>query len=91
MVYIRFARGCSNVSIFNNRSPYLTAKLLKQGYQYHKLRKAISKFYPRHSAVIVKSNVGLKTLLQRSISEPVFYEELKRSIGKLSVVFTSKR
>ena len=35
---IRFARVCSRVEGFNNKS--LTAKLLRQGYRYHKLRKA---------------------------------------------------
>ena len=39
---IRFARVCSNVDDFNNRSSFLTAKLLKQGYRYHKIRKAFS-------------------------------------------------
>ena len=37
---IRFARVCSNVDDFNNRNLFLTAKLLKQGYRYHKIRKA---------------------------------------------------
>ena len=36
---IRFARVCSNVDDFNNRNLFLTAKLLKQGYQYHKFEK----------------------------------------------------
>ena len=30
---IRFARVCSNVNDFNNRTLFLTAKLLKQGYR----------------------------------------------------------
>ena len=51
---IRFARVCSNVDDFNNRNFFLTAKLLKQGYGYHKIRKAFSKFYRRHSELIVK-------------------------------------
>ena len=34
--YIRFARVCSNVDDFNNRNLFLTAKLSKQGYRYHK-------------------------------------------------------
>ena len=55
---IRFARVCSNVDDFNNRNLFLTAKLLKQGYRYHKLRKAFSKFYHRHSELIVKYNIG---------------------------------
>ena len=72
MVLIRFARVCSNVDDFNNRNLFLTAKLLKQGYRYHKNRKAFSKFYYRHSGLIVKYNIGFKTLLQQGISEPIF-------------------
>ena len=34
---IGFARVCSNVNDFNNRNLFLTAKLLKQGYRYHKI------------------------------------------------------
>ena len=34
---ISFARVCSNVDDFNNRNIFLTAKLLKQGYRYHKI------------------------------------------------------
>ena len=50
---IRFARVCSNVDDFNNRNLFLTAKLLKQGYRYHKIRKAFSKFYHRHPELFV--------------------------------------
>ena len=60
---IRFARASSNVSDFNCRNKALTAKLLKQGYRYHKLRKAFSKFYRRHSELVVKYNVSLWKLL----------------------------
>ena len=83
---IRFARVCSNVDGFNNRNLFLTANLLKQGYRYHIIRKAFSKFYHRHSELIVKYNIGLKTLLQQGISEPIFYGDLvykvKRIVGK---------
>ena len=83
---IRFARVCSNVDDFNNRNLFLTAKLLKQGNRYHKIRKAFSKFYHRHSEFIIKYNIGLKTLLQQGISEPIFYGDLvykfKRIVGK---------
>ena len=34
---IRFARVCNNVADFNPRNKCLTAKLLQQGYRYHKL------------------------------------------------------
>ena len=37
---IRFARVCSRVDDFNNRNTICLQRLLKQGYQYHKLRKA---------------------------------------------------
>ena len=57
---IRFARASSLVTDFNNRNKFLTAKLLKQGYQYQKLRKAISKFYRRHFDLIEKHHVSLK-------------------------------
>ena len=71
---------------FNNKNLFLTAKLLKQGYGYHKIRKAFSKFYHRHSELIVKYNIGLKTLQQQGISEPIFYGDLvykfKRIVGK---------
>ena len=67
---------CSNVDDFNNRNLLLTAKLLKQGHRYHKIRKAFSKFYHRHSELIVKYNIGLKTLLQQGISESIFYGDL---------------
>ena len=77
---------CSNADDFNNRNLFLTSKLLKQGYRYHKIRKAFSKFYHRHSEFIVKCNIGLKTLLQEGISEPIFYGDLvykfKRIVGK---------
>ena len=72
---IRFARVCSNVDDFKNRNLFLTAKLLKQGYRYNKLRKAFSKFYHRHSELIVKYNIRLKTLLQQDIPEPIFYDD----------------
>ena len=82
---IRFVRVCSNVDDFNKRNLFLTAKLLKQGYRCHKIRKAFSKFYRRHSELIVKYNIGLKTLLQQGISEPIFYGDLvykfKRIVG----------
>ena len=42
---IRFARVSSHVDDFNTwKNKVLTAKLLRQGYRYHKLRKAFSTF-----------------------------------------------
>ena len=54
----------------------LTAKLLQQGYRYHKLRKTFSKFYRRHYELVSKFSVGLKPLLQHGLSEPEFYGDL---------------
>ena len=50
---------CSNVNDFNNRNLLLTAELLKQGDNYNKIRKAFSKFYHRHSELLVEYNIGL--------------------------------
>ena len=78
---------CSNVEAFNNRNLFLTAKLSKQGHRYHKIRKALSKFYHRHSELVVRYNIGLKTLLQQGISDPILYGDFvykfKRIDGKL--------
>ena len=73
---IRFARVSSHVADFNARNKSLTAKLLQQGYRYHKLRKTFSKFYRRHYELVSKFNVGLKTLLHQGLSEPEFYGNL---------------
>ena len=73
---IRFARVCSYVEDFNNRNLYLTAKLLNKVIDVIKIQKAFSKFY----------NIGLKTLLQQGISEPIFYGDFvykfKQIVGK---------
>ena len=76
---IRFARVCSNVDDFNNRNLFLTAKLFKQGYRYHKIRNAFSKFYHRHSELIVKYNIGIKTLLQQGIHHETPGRQIKQS------------
>ena len=55
---------------------FKTAKLFKQGYWYHKLKKVFSKFYRRHYELISKFNVGLKSLLHQGLSEPEFYSDL---------------
>ena len=65
--FIRFMRVSSDVSEFKNRNQNLTATLLKQGYRYHKTRKAFPKFYHRHSEKIVKYNRGLKFHLEQGI------------------------
>ena len=70
---IRFARVSSHVDDFNTRNKVLAAKLLRQGYRYHKLRKAFSKFYRRHFDIVSKYNVGFKTLLLQGLSDPEFH------------------
>ena len=75
---------CSNVD--DNRNLLLTAKLLKQGYRYHKIRKAFSKFYHRHSELIVKYTIGLKLFCNKAYQNLYFYVDLvyefKRIVGK---------
>ena len=86
---------CSNDDKFNKRNLFSSAKLLKQGYRYHKIQKAFSKFYHRHSELIVKYNTGVKTLLQQGISEPISYGDLnfkfKRIVGKPNFIDQFKK
>ena len=74
---IRFARVSSHVADFNARNKSLTAKLLQQGYRYHKLQKTFSKFYCRHHELVSKFSVGLNTFLHQGLSEPEFYGDLE--------------
>ena len=67
---------------FNVRNKSLTAKLLQQGYRYHKLRKTFSKFYRRHYNLVSKFIVGLKPLLHQCVSEPGFYGALAYKFKK---------
>ena len=62
---IHVAKVWSNVNDVNNRNQVLTAKLQKQGYQYHKLYKTFYKCSRRHSELNIKYNVDLKTLLHQ--------------------------
>ena len=78
----------SHVDDFNTRNKVLTAKLLRQGYRYHKIRKAFSNFYRRHFDILSKYNVGfsfllLKTLLLQGLSEPEFYGGLVYKFRKI--------
>ena len=74
--HIRFARVCNHVADFKARNKCLKAKLLKQGYQYQKLRKPFSKSYRRHYELISKFNVGLKVFLREDLSKPDFCGDL---------------
>ena len=56
---------------------------LQQGYRYHKLRKAFSKFYRRYYELISKFNVGLQSLLHQGLSEPEFYGDLVYKFKKI--------
>ena len=91
---IRFARVSSHLDDFNTRKKVLTARLLRQGYRYHKIRMSFSKFYRRHFDIVSKCNVGLETLLLQGLSEPEFYGNLvykfRKIIGKMSFLIISK-
>ena len=80
---IPFARVSSKVTDFNTRNKLLTAILLNQGYRYHKLRKAFSKFYRRHSDLVSKFNVGQKFLLPQGLLESKFYGDLMYKFRKI--------
>ena len=71
-----------HVTDFNNRNKFLTAKLLKQGYRYHKLRKAFSKFYLRHFE-LTKNIMSVRKILQQGICNPEFYGDLVYRFKKI--------
>ena len=71
------------MTLTSTRNKYLTAKLLKQGYWYHKLRKAFSKFYRRHNELVLKFNVGLKSLLHQGLLEQESYGDLVCKFKKI--------
>ena len=65
-----FSHHRGRINDFKTRNKVLAAKLLRQSYRYHKIRKFFfSKFYRGH---FFKYNVGLKTLLLQGLSEPFF-------------------
>ena len=70
---------------YNARNKSLNAKLLQQGYRYHKLRKTSSKFFRRHYELVSKFNVGLKTLLHQGLSDPEFYGDLVHKFKNIVV------
>ena len=92
---IRFALVSSHVDDFNTRNKVLTAKLFRQGYRYHKIRKAFSKFCRWHFDIVSKFNVGLKTLLLEGLSEPEFFGDLvykfRKIIGKNDLPYHFKK
>ena len=73
-----------HVGDLNTRNKVLTAKLLRQGYRYHKLRKAFSKFYRRHFDLVSKYDIGLKTFLLQGLSEFEFYGDLVYKFRKIN-------
>ena len=80
---IWFASVSSHVADLNTRNKILTAKLLKQGYRYHKLRKTFSKFYRRHYDLESEFNIELKSRLKQGLSEPEFYGDLMNTFSKI--------
>ena len=70
---IQFARVSSHLADFNAHNKTLTTKLLQQGYCYHKLKKAFSKFDHQQYKLVFKYSTRLKTLLQQGLLVSEFY------------------
>ena len=89
------AKASSYFIDFNNRKKILTAKLLKQGYRYHKIRKAFSEFYRRHFELIEKYHVSLKKNLCNKVfviqnSMEIWYINLRKSLEiQTSLIFSN--
>ena len=71
----------SHVADFNTRNQIVTAKLLKQGYRYHKLRKTFSKFYRRHYDWYQNLNIFLNKAYRNLIFMATFYK-FKKIVGR---------
>ena len=48
-----------------------------------RVKNFFSKFYRRHNDLVLKFNVGLKSLLHQSLSEPEFYCDLVYKFKKI--------
>ena len=59
-----------------NFHDFLTANFVRQGYRYHKLRKAFSKFYCRHFELVEKYHFQSEKLMQQGSSNPKFCGDL---------------
>ena len=65
----RFARVSSHITDFNTRNKLLTAKLLNQGYRYHKLRKInVKKIAFGNKEHTTDQKMGVSVLLRLFIS-----------------------
>ena len=80
---VRFAGASGCVAGFGAHGGLLARRLLKQGYQCHRLRKTFSKFYRRYYDLISGFQVGLGSLLRRGLSEPGFCGDLVYKLKKI--------
>ena len=67
-------KASSSITDFKTRNKFITPKLLKQGYWYHKLAKPFLNFID--DDLISKFQVGLKSLLRQGLLEPEFHGDL---------------
>ena len=80
---VRYARACTKVDDFNERNLFLTNKLLRQGYLFHKLRRTFAKFYHRNKSLLHKFNSNLKTFLTDGVAHPEFYSDVINKLRKI--------
>ena len=66
----------------HTRNKILTEKHLKQGYQYHKIRKK-NYIYRRYNDLISKFHIELKSLLRLGLSELEFFGGLVYKLKKI--------
>ena len=74
---ILLARYCTSVFDFHSKNIQITAKLLTQGYRYHKLRKTFGKFFRSYSELLSKFGaISFQEYVSEGITHPVFYGDL---------------
>ena len=83
MVYIYFVvLECILMLMTSTTETFLTAKLFKQGYKYHKFEKHFLNSSTAIQSLLLNITLVLKTLLQQGISEPMFYGDLVNKFKK---------
>ena len=81
-LHLSISDGFVKTKIYDKRDDF-------EGYRYHKLRKAFSKFYWRHFDILSKYNVRLKTLLLQGLSEPEVFEEPRQNLNFMATWCTN--
>ena len=69
---VAFCRACSEFSDFKERHMWVAKKLIKQGYQCKRLKKAFTRFTQRHGALVSKYNCDRQAHMHNILGKVYF-------------------